>query len=131
METIAWILISVFVILYAINLKVFFFQRTIHKISIKYGWNKKKLVMLLLPKSYTIMYWISLIRWVVVIALFYYNWIAAIICVVGGYILSIILPEQDDYKNIQKMIIFIDKKYGKDSIPELRSALSDILKSMD
>ena len=57
----------------------------------------------LVPISYSFFGLLSKLRWVAIIALFFYNWIAALICLAIEFIVPIILPEQDDYKNMEKM----------------------------
>lgn len=57
----------------------------------------------LVPMSYSFPGLLSKLRWVAIIALFFYNWIAAVVCLAIEFIVPIILPEQDDYKNMEKM----------------------------
>lgn len=57
----------------------------------------------LVPMSYSFLGLLSKLRWVAIIALFFYNWIAAVVCLAIEFIVPIILPEQDDYKNMEKM----------------------------
>lgn len=107
METIDIILVFLFLIFLIFNLKVFFYQRTLRKISIKENIPQENLSCLY-PKSYLVIYKISKLRWISVGALFYFNWIAALICIFIGFILPMILPEQDDYKNFEIARIALD-----------------------
>jgi hypothetical protein len=70
---------------------------------------------------------VAMLRWVVVIVLFFYNWIAALICLALEFILPIVLPEEDDYKNIGKMREELKKKGG---FPDLDNMLKDIMDKM-
>lgn len=105
-ETVIWITLTIaWVILFILDLRTYFFARTLHKICMKYSLAMNK-VNVLMPPSYATQGLISKLRWVVVIALFFYSWIAAIICLVAEFVLPIKLPEEDDYKNL-----LIMKKY--------------------
>lgn len=126
-KTIIWISLSVvWVILFCLNLKVYFFQRTIHKIHMYTGMSMKSLG-LLMPVYLQNLHLISMLRWLVVIALFFYNWIAALACLAIEFILPIILPEEDDYKNIG---IIREELKRKGGIPEFDEILKDIMDKM-
>lgn len=122
-NTIIWIcLFAAFIILFTLNLKVFFFQRTIHKIH-QQTQIPKGTLSYLVPTSYSIINIVSMIRWVAVIALFFYNWIAGLICLAIEFVLPIVLPEEDDYKNMKKMREELKRKNDKSL-----NFLDDILK---
>lgn len=126
-NTIIWIALSVtWLILFAINLKVYFFQRTIHKIHMYTGIPMSKLGFLM-PVYLQNLNLLSMLRWAVVAALFFYNWIAALVCLAVEFILPIVLPEEDDYKNIGVMRKELKKKCG---LPGLDKMLEDIMDKM-
>ena len=117
------ILSIVFVILLVMNLKVFFFQRTLRKVHLKTGIPMSALSAAY-PTSYMLMVYLSFLRWGIIIVLFFLNWIVAIGCLILNFLLPIILPEQDDYKNIlTAREILRHKKYN--------STLEDELMSID
>lgn len=126
-KTIIWISLCIaWLILFALNLKAFFFKRTIHKIHMASGFQMESLSPAI-PTSYATINLISMLRWVVVIILFFYNWIAAIVCLVIEFILPIVLPEEDDYKNISIMRKELKKKGG---YAELDNILKGIMYKM-
>ena len=98
-----WIILAgAYIVLFVINLRAYFFHRTLHKIHLKSGIPMNELAALV-PMSYSFLGLLSKLRWVAIIALFFYNWIAAVVCLAIEFIVPIILPEQDDYKNMEKM----------------------------
>ena len=102
-NTIIWIsLVLAWVVLFCLNLQAFFFQRTIHKIHMKTGLPTNAFNGAV-PTYYSVINLISMLRWIVLIILFFYNWIAGVICLVIEFVLPQILPEEDDYKNMWKM----------------------------
>ena len=126
-NTIIWIVLScVWIILFALNLKAFFFQRTIHKIHQYTGISMNSLG-ILVPTSYSTMHVISMLRWVALIALFFYNLIAGLICLAIEFILPIVLPEEDDYKNISVMREELKRKGG---FKDLDDMLKEIMGKM-
>ena len=133
MNTLSIILVVAFTILFAMNMKVFFFQRTLRKVHLKTGLSMNDLS-ITYPSSYTIMLLISFLRWGVIIALFFSNWILAVVCIVINFILPAILPEQDDYKNILMARKVINKKKFGTSLGELSfidSQLKEIQEEME
>ena len=122
---ITWILSIIFAVLFLMNIKVFFFQRTIRKIHLKTGVPQRELNAAY-PASYITMYRISILRFVVIAALFFVNWKVALIIVVVNFLLPAILPEQDDYKNIQ-----IARKTISDKINYSKNADIDRLVEID
>ena len=103
MEIKVWmILAGAYIVLFVLNLRSYFFHRTLHKIHLKSGVPMNELSALV-PMSYSFLGLLSKLRWVAIIALFFYNWIAAVVCLAIEFIVPIILPEQDDYKNMEKM----------------------------
>ena len=98
-----WIILAgAYIVLFVINLRSYFFHRTLHKIHLKSGVPMNELSALV-PMSYSFLGLLSKLRWVAIIALFFYNWIAAVVYLAIEFIVPIILPEQDDYKNMEKM----------------------------
>ena len=108
------ILSSIFIILMLINLRVFLYQRTIRKISMKTG-IAQELLSNLYPKSYLTQYNISRIRWLILIALIFINWIYAAALLVINSIIYVVVPEQDDIKNMKKMLVVLGKDMDRDS----------------
>ena len=126
-NTIIWISLScIWLILFALNLKAYFFQRTLHKIH-QYSGLSMKSLSILVPTTYSTINMISMLRWVIVIALFFYNWITALVCLVTEFILPIVLPEEDDYKNIGIMREELKKKGGS---PSLDVVLKEVMEKM-
>lgn len=92
--------ITVFLILFYMNMNVFLYQRAIrgmamfHQIPVaKFG--------VLYWKKHRVYYSLSKLRWLVIVALFFVSWIPAVICLVINFIVPIIYPEPDySYKLI-------------------------------
>ena len=128
-NTIIWIsLVLVYLIFFALNLKAYCFQRTIHKIHQQTQIPNGTLSHLV-PSSYSIINMVSMIRWIALIVLFFYNWIAGILCLAVEFVLPIILPEEDDYKNIGIMREELKRKNDK-SLNFLDGILKDIMGKM-
>ncbi len=126
-NTIIWISLScIWLILFALNLKAYFFQRTLHKIH-QYSGLSKKSLSILVPTSYSTINMVSMLRWVVLVALFFYNWIAGLVCLAIEIILPIVLPEEDDFKNIGIMREELKKKGGS---PSLDDVLKEVMEKM-
>ena len=124
-NTIIWIILScIWIILFALNLKAFFFQRTLHKIHQYSGLSMKSLG-ILVPTSYSTINLISMLRWVVLIVLFFYNWIAGLVCIAIEFILPIVLPEEDDYKNISVMREYLKRKGGLKDFDDMLKEIMD------
>ena len=81
----------------------------------------------LVPTSYSTIKLISMLRWVALIALFFYNWIAGLICLAIEFILPVVLPEEDDYKNISVMRKELKRKGG---LQDLDNILKEIINKM-
>lgn len=92
--------ITIFIILFYMNMNVFLYQRAIrgmamfHQIPIeKFG--------VLYWKKHRVYYSLSKLRWLVIIALFFVSWIPAVICLAINFIVPIVYPEPDhSYKLI-------------------------------
>ena len=126
-NTIIWIcLLVAWTLLFCLNLKVYFFQRTIHKIHMYTGLSMKSLG-ILMPVYLQNLNLVSMLRWVVIIALFFYNWITALVCLVIEFILPTVLPEEDDYKNIGIMREELKRKGG---LADLDNILKEIMDKM-
>lgn len=130
-------IIIVFAILYAIlwmaKHKVFMFQRTIRKISQKFGVPQKNLNFLY-PHKYMTLYWVGAIRWVILAVMFFLNWKVALGLFVLGGIITMVCPEQDDYVNIKIIMDDLqrnDKGVNADILNETRSMLADILDELE
>lgn len=131
--TLQIVLVVAFIILFTMNMKVFFYQRTLRKVHLKTGLSMRTLSVAY-PSYYLIMHLISFLRWGVIIVLFFLNWILAVICLAVNFILPAILPEQDDYKNILLARKVIGKKKFRTSLKELffiDSLLKEIQKEME
>ena len=129
MKALLIILFSIFEIL---NLVVFFYQRTIRKIELKFSLEKSSLTFFY-PKSYKIMLYVSYLKWVVIIIMCVKGmWWWALGCVVLGFLLTSLLPEQDDYKNLLKAREALNDNV-EDYIyrHQLLSAVNEILDEMD
>lgn len=119
-------LLVAWIVLFVLNLKAFFFQRTLHKIH-QYSGLSMNSLSVLVPTSYSTIKLISMLRWVALIALFFYNWIAGLICLAIEFILPVVLPEEDDYKNISVMRKELKRKGG---LQDLDNILKEIINKM-
>lgn len=122
-------IIILFLIVYGIllylNLRVFFYQRTLRKIAVKYEIGDYA-IGLLYPPSMITMYKISYLRWVAIIALFFFSWKIAVLTLVLSYLLYAFLPEQNDYKNVIKVIKTLSELERKD--PFICGKCEDLLR---
>ena len=84
-----------------------------------------KSLSILVPTFYSTINIISMLRWTIVIALFFYNWIAALVCLAIEFILPIVLPEEDDYKNIGIMRDELKKKGGLQDLDDILKEIMD------
>lgn len=128
-NTIVWVcLTALYLILFALNLKAFFFMRTIYKIHrktlIPYG-----TLNYMVPTSYHTINFISKLRWAALIALFFFNWIAGLVCLAIEFIVPNVLPEEDDYKNMEVMRKELKWKNDK-SLNFLDDMLKDMMETM-
>jgi hypothetical protein len=80
---------------------------------------------ILVPTSYSTINLISMLRWVVLIVLFFYNWIAGLVCIAIEFILPIVLPEEDDYKNISVMREYLKRKGGLKDFDDMLKEIMD------
>jgi len=119
------ILSVIFTILMLINLRVFLYQRTVRKISMKTG-IKQEFLLDLYPKSYITQYRVSKIRWLILIVLIFFNWVYALVLLLVSPVLYIIVPEQDDIKNMKMMLVELEKYTDKES-NVLRNKIGEIL----
>lgn len=105
------VLISIWAVLKLMFLKVFMYQRTIRKFGLK----GIRLVNEghLYPISYGVMLNISMLRYVALGGVFYFNTWAGLICIAAGYILTMAAPEQSDVKNLRKALDALKYKYSK------------------
>ena len=130
MKTIILIfLVCMFFVFLLMNLKIFFYQRTVRKISIKYNISQNFLI-ILYPKSYLVIYKISKFRWLFLIVIFIFNWIVGICCLVLIWLLPIILPEQDDYSNLKKFLNVL-VKIDVAGVTELRDVIGKEILKLD
>lgn len=121
-------LIVVFLILLAIDMKIYFYKRTMHKIHLKTGVATSDIYNIVAPKMIWKEFLVRILKWGVIIALFFYNWVAAIICIIVSFVLPIILPEQDDFENMVKMASEIEGKIDKPSIA-MYNIIKELLRS--
>jgi hypothetical protein len=88
-----------------------------HKIHLYSGIDTADIYGIVAPSS---MIWtetiVNILKWAVVIALFFSNWIVAVICLIVGFVLPMVFPEEDDYKNMMKMRDFLSGKTDSKSI---------------
>ena len=97
-------LVIAYILFFAISTKIYFYKRTMHKIHLYSGIDTADIYGIVAPSS---MIWtetiVNILKWTVVIALFFSNWIVAVICLIVGFVLPMVFPEEDDYKNMMKM----------------------------
>lgn len=116
----------IFIVLMLMNVRVFLFQRTVRKISFKTGIDQKYLN-ILYSNNYLKQYTISKFRWAIIIVLIFVNWIYALVLVAANFIIYIVVPEQDDVKNMKKMLFELEK-YMDENSNILRCKIGNILK---
>lgn len=116
----------IFIVLMLMNVRVFLFQRTVRKISFKTGIDQKHLN-ILYSNSYLKQYTISKFRWAIIIVLIFLNWIYALVLVAANFIIYIVVPEQDDIKNMKMMLCELEKYVDKNT-NSLRGKIGNILK---
>ena len=119
-------LVIAYLVLFAISTKIYFYKRTMHKIHQYSGINTADIYGIVAPSS---MIWtetfINIAKWAVMIALFFYNWIVAVTCLIVGFMLPMVLPEEDDYKNMMKMRDYLSGKTDSKSL-----AMDDLIKEI-
>lgn len=110
-------LVIAYILFFAISTKIYFYKRTMHKIHLYSGIDTADIYGIVAPSS---MIWtetiVNILKWAVVIALFFSNWIVAVICLIVGFVLPMVFPEEDDYKNMMKMRDFLSGKTDSKSI---------------
>ena len=82
------ILTITFLVLFIMHVKVFMFQRTVRKVHIKTGIDQKALGVMY-PPHYLTMHTVSMLRWIAIGALFYFNWIVAAVCLVANFLIPV------------------------------------------
>lgn len=97
------ILTAAYILLWAFYAKVFFYQRTVRKFDMTYNCNLRSLGWMVYPKSYIALYYISLLRFVALVWLFFVNWGVALGVLLFGVFAISIWPEQNDAKNFKKI----------------------------
>lgn len=121
------ILCIIFATFGLLNVYCFQFQRTTRKIRrFAVGTTVMKLEKVLLPDWYVWLYYISFIRFVPLIWLFIINWKYAIIALVILNLIKLVIPV-DDYRNIQKIKRYFEKKLNSVSVSDLDSKLYEIV----
>ena len=101
----------VFSILAIMDLRVFLFQRTVRKIrQYAYGSNHHKAEASMYPFYYTLIFWLSKLRYIALVWLLFINWMVAIGLFVLWYKLAMWLPV-NDWKNTQKIKKFLQHKF--------------------
>lgn len=110
-------LVIAYILFFAISTKIYFYKRTMHKIHLYSGIDTADIYGIVAPSS---MIWtetiVNILKWAVVIALFFSNWIVAVICLIVGFVLPMVFPEEDDYKNMMMMRDFLSGKTDSKSI---------------
>lgn len=128
-----WVLVILYAILWMAKHKVFMFQRTIRKISLKYGIPQNNLDFLY-PQKYKTLHWVSAIRWVILVVVFFLNWKLALGLLVSGAVITMACPEQDDYVNMKIMLDDLqlnDKGINEEVLNATRSMIGEILSGLD
>lgn len=110
------VLIVAYLILLAFDLKMYFYKRTMHKIHLKTGIDTSEIYKVVASHMIWKELIVRILKWGVIIALFFYNWIAALVCIAIGFILPILLPEQNDFKNLIKMASAVEGRKDDASI---------------
>lgn len=107
------------------NVRVFLYQRTVRKISIKLRIGQDELAVLY-PKKYIRMYNISKIRWLLLAVLLWFNWVYTLSLLVFNLLVILVVPEQDDIRNMKKMLVqleFVDYEFAD----KLRESIGKII----
>ena len=120
-------LLLAYVILIIIDLRIGFFKRTIRKIHYKIGLETYDMYSIIAPNKIWMELIVNILKWSILIALFFYSWKIALICLIVPFLLYIILPEQDDYKNLLKMRKYLHGKKDKASVT-MDNIIKDLLK---
>lgn len=118
-------LYTIYIPLLALHTKVFMFQRTLRKLDIDCIDRSY-----LYPPSYLKLYRISLLRYIILGFMFFYNVWIGVSCIVLEFIFPIIPKEQNDYANILKSIQSLRKVSNPGVLVEKAIAemyLADIL----
>lgn len=114
--------------------KIFMYQRTIRKFTLKgiklFDENN------LYPMSYKYLLYGSMLRYVALGFIFYYSIWAGVICIVLGQMLTMFAPEQDDWDNLQKALKCLNERSSQHLIidPGItcdRQTVLDISKSVE
>lgn len=117
----------VFLIFLFMNVQVFLFQRTLRKLAIRNSIPQSNLSFLY-PDGLLKKYKISKLRWVFLVAVFFFNWKVGLCCLFFNFVIYIIIPEQSDYKNLRKMQkqIPLDSFFTEMIVKMIASALYEI-----
>lgn len=120
-----------YILLWGLDTKVFLHQRTIRKISTKYH-VPQPMLGCLYPNSYIIIHKVAYSRWLCIGYLLYENWMVAIGLAIGGFLIRIVMPEQDDFANMQKMLNTIENcDEDADLCRTLRKWIGETMYEMD
>lgn len=96
---IANILILFYSVLMAMNTYVFLYQRTVRKVYMSYP-KSKEFINMLYPSSYLVIFYISQLRYILLVVTLFYSWSLALLAAVVGWILGTWWPSRSDYKDI-------------------------------
>lgn len=125
-NTIIWIsLAAAFFVLLVFDMKIFFYKRTMHKIHMYSGLNTADIYGIAAPNMVWGEFLVRILKWGILIALLFSNWIVAIVCAIIGFILPMVLPEEDDYKNMMKM-----RQFLKGNLDPKAIALDNIIREI-
>lgn len=117
MDKTIWIsLVVIYLILLYTYMRVTHFWGTIYKIHDLTGIDIKDL-RAACPPNYYYLKKVPRLRWAALLALFFFNWIAGIICLVIEIVVPVTLtvPEHDDFRNIEIMKKYLYKRNDNNS----------------
>ncbi|HOT17415.1 MAG TPA: hypothetical protein PLB07_07155 [Bacteroidales bacterium] len=105
-----FILLGTYLLFEGINIYCFLFQRTVRKIrQFAFGTQDIKIQNKFFPDWYFYLFYISQLKYIPLIWLFFINWKYALIAFIGMWILKLKLPI-NDYEHIQKIKKGFEKK---------------------
>lgn len=122
-----FILLGAYLIFECINIYCFLFQRTVRKIrQFAFGTQNIAVQNKFFPDWYFYLYYISQLKYIPLIWLFFINWKYAIIAFIGMWLLNLILPV-NDYGHIQKIKKGFEKKIQNKTASEEEIELYNIV----
>jgi quinol-cytochrome oxidoreductase complex cytochrome b subunit len=118
---IEFIMLGAYLLFECINIYCFLFQRTVRKIrQYAFGTQNIEIQNKFFPDWYFYLFYISQLKYIPLIWIFFINWKYALIAFIGMWLLKLILPI-DDYGHIQKI-----KKGFEKRIDEKKASAVDV-----